>query len=114
MQIVSSTLQVGPAQKCGRRYTAETHVGDDGSVFTAEYLAGNDVDRAAVMAARAVEIAAAVDARDAEKIEREDAQAAVDMVLKAAVKDGKLSGEVMGKAGYAVVVAEAAAENLDG
>lgn len=114
--IVESSWSAGPVQACGRQYVLETHVDDAGVIYTAEYLAGKEVDRDAVMAARAVEIDEAVSARDSGKQERGDAQAAVDVVLKQAVKEGKLNPDVIGKAGYesevAADVAEVAAEAI--
>lgn len=68
-QIVQSTWTEGAMQQDGRRYITERHVDDLGRPLVFEYLGTDDMDRNAVMQARAMRLNADFAARDAEAAE---------------------------------------------
>lgn len=65
----SSWTEDEQPQADGRRWVTERHVDDLGRPMTFNYLAGDDMDRAAIMAARADRLNAEFAARDAEASE---------------------------------------------
>lgn len=53
MSIVSTVVNVGPAESDGRHWTEELHTDHIGVVYRTEYLAGVGADTAALATARA-------------------------------------------------------------
>jgi hypothetical protein len=68
MSIVSSTHEVGAAQKDGRSYVIEQHTDSTGKVHMRHYLAPVGTDYVAVRTARAVQIAAELAESEAAEI----------------------------------------------
>lgn len=54
--IVTSTYKIGHAQIDGRHYVSEVHTDQDGVEYPLEYLAEDNADFEAIMAARAESI----------------------------------------------------------
>lgn len=65
MPIVQSVIVAINEQVDGRAYVTEEHTHTNGYTYTVEYLAAQNVDRIAVMQARAQRIGADIDAREA-------------------------------------------------
>lgn len=66
MAIVSSTVSQEGAQKDGRKWTREVHTDGQGRVYEFPYLAAAGLDINAVLAARAITLAADLAAAEAE------------------------------------------------
>lgn len=103
MPIISSTYTVGHAQASGLHYVTETHTWDTGEVSRLEYgPLPSKTDFQSIANARAQQIEADRIKVEAEKIEKEAADAKLATVIDAAVKAGTLTKEDIEKTGLSV------------
>ena len=106
MPIISSTYTVGHAQASGLHYVVEVHTWDTGEVTKLEYgPLPSKTDFQAIANARARQIEADRIKVEAERIEKEAADAKLATVIDAAIKAGTLTKEDVEKTGIDVDLA---------